>query len=873
MIFEQKGYAQSGLIIAPPIRADSVRLLKTTVIYLKNRQFVLTCFSGTVMREKHIKEFSITNFGKVDSIRAESALTSDTTNKKDVILNIITLDFCDNLSEDEDGDEEDGKLINTEKVIGAIFPAQVAIEIQQQGNLDISKNCKLNVLIYSRTREEFLPILMKHSLVAESKNIKVGFAKVQTQMAIDDLDKITVPSEQDIKAFNYGKQIVRRTLGIEYVDDKDIKLQSSYCEKQFKLLGFTDDQSSLSSFLSRCLLRGSFNERAFAVLVYAVIETHRILITRIIERKNYYLKLVLYSHNQQEEANTVYGQLPTNEEKRDYKFLSLYPASRNHMQAAMELIKALDFHKKKTQMSQKLMNRQALFDIRPCSQVLQSNRRAQNDSPEEQVLQDLNKAIAEYVNTDKELFTHAQEEASAFEEAFKPEHNNEKENKKQEEAIIAMMKLIQNGGGFEFKDNDGAVKEIGSVNPIEDFKKMVTDRKVDRVGTAIDQMKDMITKLVNNSLNGDLYHKAIECLASLREACITEDEAQEFNLFMEQREHGLLITHLMNIQIKYCLQGLIEIQLDLKFNVQPTQMDFEQKVKNKTFDILSDIAQKLLEIDMQQKQLQRDKDIFEQEKKDFYLQMQLKIDEDSQKVQDNLNKGGNQEQEDQQEQYLEQYQEIDQVQQFQQEQQLESQQEFDQVQGFEQEQQFQYQQQFDQEQEFDYGFQGQDYSGQSINFQMQSEFNQNNNQSIDKIELSNFESHCDSCSDNCEFGKLNINHLNIKTLMFILKKSFTLFFENCVPSTSKNGQKKFIYKGLGPLPLAKTLWYSFPRDLQKIFKNNFDKLFEYEVDIDLNEFPQQTQRKDVEMTEEINRNEKDYQKLQSPWHGRLRKKH
>eukprot|EP00347_Sterkiella_histriomuscorum_P022676 403337575 len=854
MIFEQKGYAQSGLIIAVPIRADSVRLLKTTVIYLKNRQFVLTCFSGTVMREKHIKEFSITNFGKVDSIRAESALTSDTTNKKDVILNIVTLDFCENLSEDEDGDEEDGKLINTEKVIGAIFPAQVAIEIQQQGNLDISKNFKLNVLIYSRTREEFLPILMKHSLVAESKNIKVGFAKVQTQMAIDDLDKITIPSEQDIKAFNYEKQIVRRTLGIEYVDDKDIKLQSSYCEKQFKLLGFTDDQSSLSSFLSRCLLRRSFNERAFAVLVYAVIETHRILITRIIERKNYYLKLVLYSHNQQEEANTVYGQLPTNEEKRDYQFLSLYPASRNHMQAAMELIKALDFHKKR---------------------LLQSNRRAQNDSPEEQVLQDLNKAIAEYVNTDKELFT-------------MPKRKQAPLKKHSIRSTTTRKRIRNNGGGFEFKDNDGAVKEIGNVNPIEDFKKMVTDRKVDRVGTAIDQIKDMITKLVNNSLNGDLYHKAIECLASLREACITEDEAQEFNLFMEQREHGIHLSTtaekarlMMDARSQSnkttneeqgCKQPTL-MNIQIKYRPLKPQMDFEQKVKNKTFDILSDIAQKLLEIDMQQKQLQRDKDIFEQEKKDFYLQMQLKIDEDSQKVQDNLNKGGNQEQEDQQEQYLEQYQEIDQVQQFQQEQQLESQQEFDQVQGFEQEQQFQYQQQFDQEQEFDYGFQGQDYSGQSINFQMQSEFNQNNNQSIDKIELSNFESHCDSCSDNCEFGKLNINHLNIKTLMFILKKSFTLFFENCVPSTSKNGQKKFIYKGLGPLPLAKTLWYSFPRDLQKIFKNNFDKLFEYEVDIDLNEFPQQTQRKDVEMTEEINRNEKDYQKLQSPWHGRLRKKH
>jgi hypothetical protein len=45
------------------------------------------------------------------------------------------------------------------------------------------------------------------------------------------------------------------------------------------------------------------------------------------------------------------------------------------------------------------------------------------------------------------------------------------------------MKLEHKGDGFEFKDDE--VKEISSVNPIDDFKKMVSDRKVDRVGDAI----------------------------------------------------------------------------------------------------------------------------------------------------------------------------------------------------------------------------------------------------------------------------------------------------------------------------------------------------------------------------------------------------
>jgi hypothetical protein len=44
----------------------------------------------------------------------------------------------------------------------------------------------------------------------------------------------------------------------------------------------------------------------------------------------------------------------------------------------------------------------------------------------------------------------------------------------------------------------------------------------------------MIERFVKNSLKGDLYDKAIECLKSLREGCINEDEGEVFNKFMER---------------------------------------------------------------------------------------------------------------------------------------------------------------------------------------------------------------------------------------------------------------------------------------------------------------------------------------------------
>jgi hypothetical protein len=95
------------------------------------------------------------------------------------------------------------------------------------------------------------------------------------------------------------------------------------------------------------------------------------------------------------------------------------------------------------------------------------------------------------------------------------------------------LKVEQKGDGFEFKDDD-AVKEISSVNPISDFKKMVSDRKVDRVSDALTQMQAMIERFIKNSLKGDLYGKAIECLRQMRQTCIQEDEAKKYNDFMRR---------------------------------------------------------------------------------------------------------------------------------------------------------------------------------------------------------------------------------------------------------------------------------------------------------------------------------------------------
>lgn len=146
-------------------------------------------------------------------------------NEKGVRLNVITLDFANELGQEDESDEEEPldmedeedemnpeknkkpkKHVNVEETPqqvankellvqitvsldqAAIFPAQVAMEIYQhfnkreymartkyRGSLDISEDLSLNVQIYSRTREEVFPSLKKYSkVVDENASLDVG---------------------------------------------------------------------------------------------------------------------------------------------------------------------------------------------------------------------------------------------------------------------------------------------------------------------------------------------------------------------------------------------------------------------------------------------------------------------------------------------------------------------------------------------------------------------------------------------------------------------------------------------------------------------------------------------------------------------------
>jgi ATP-dependent DNA helicase 2 subunit 2 len=69
---------------------------------------------------------------------------------------------------------------------------------------------------------------------------------------------------------------------------------------------------------------------------------------------------------------------------------------------------------------------------------------------------------------------------------------------------------------FGFEKADDIVKEIGPVNPLEDFRKMIHEKRTDLVDSALTQIQNVIRRLVEESVQGSYHSKALECLKEMR---------------------------------------------------------------------------------------------------------------------------------------------------------------------------------------------------------------------------------------------------------------------------------------------------------------------------------------------------------------------
>mmetsp|Transcript_14544 Transcript_14544/g.12350 ORF Transcript_14544/g.12350 Transcript_14544/m.12350 type:complete len:132 (+) Transcript_14544:1636-2031(+) len=106
------------------------------------------------------------------------------------------------------------------------------------------------------------------------------------------------------------------------------------------------------------------------------------------------------------------------------------------------------------------------------------------------------------------------------------------EEAKNAEAESGQIKVEADKPNKAFDIEDDIVRNISQANPIVDFRRMINEKAEDLTNSAIEQMTKLIEKFIEESFQGNLYDKALDCTKELRKGAVQEDEAPAFNDFL-----------------------------------------------------------------------------------------------------------------------------------------------------------------------------------------------------------------------------------------------------------------------------------------------------------------------------------------------------
>lgn len=151
---------------------------------------------------------------------------------------------------------------------------------------------------------------------------------------------------------------------------------------------------------------------------------------------------------------------------------------------------------------------------------------------------DEDKSVLAPFQQDPELFKGAEKVLEAFKAAFplkRAETNIKKEkrywhvaNEPAEGHAVTRSEIRTTDKEEQPKPS---LQRISTTKPVEDFKEMLRSDAEQAISSAIDQMKSIITDLVDTG-EEPYYRKALSCLEELRAGCVTHFEGAEFNTFI-----------------------------------------------------------------------------------------------------------------------------------------------------------------------------------------------------------------------------------------------------------------------------------------------------------------------------------------------------
>ncbi|CAD8095017.1 unnamed protein product [Paramecium primaurelia] len=516
--------------------------------------------------------------------------------KVDVKINFIALDFMNDYNGDMDDPDkpEEFEALNNRMLTASyqcqeqsinsryvflmvqelrnnmrIFPANVAFELYSQfhtrslqarasfrGDFQINDEISIQVLIYKRCFEERLPNLKKHSTLGEFQT------DIHKNHVRNDLiyynpeDPNMTPIEKDniIRGYQYGRNLVP----VDQIMEDKMKYQ---CPRQFQLLGFVDRSHIpryyyISTVDMVIAVENQKQQKALAALVIALIATRKVAIARFVGREKTAPKLIMLLPHKSKNSQCFWMiSLPTTEDIRHFQFAALKRSTPPQQMAVSAMIDSMDLEKMPTEDGQFEELLKMKYVANPTRQYFQQVVMHKAITRTD-VLPPISPLILEYLHPEIRVYNYAKEALQKIKTAFKFKVN---EMKKQSDKKVFWKQLFEEQSTEQVQQqvedevveinqeeeemvnmfakqklgfNDDIIKEIGTVDPISDFKKMITEKRIDLVDTALQQIQKVVIQLVDQSLKGSFYPKALECLKEMRKACITEDEAPVFNKYL-----------------------------------------------------------------------------------------------------------------------------------------------------------------------------------------------------------------------------------------------------------------------------------------------------------------------------------------------------
>lgn len=449
----------------------------------------------------------------------------------------------------------------------AIFDSTVAIELYRQlrtkthylvtkfrGFLEITPDLKLGVCSYTKSTQETLDSLKKFSKLVEKDDGKINTGVVKSVRSYYEHDDPTMkPIEQSYvqKAFLYGRQIV--PIPNEIKDEMKV-----VDEKQLRLLCFSDQKDVPRHYLLNGVdivipLPDDKNILGFNSIVDGMLETEKVGIVRYTMRSNTAPKLAaIFPHKSKKGFRCLYlSQLPTAEDIRDYQFSKLKPSNEEEKELLDRLIDKMDLmhFNRVGEFGQGFEVLKPSETFNPVIQQIDRHLIARGVYGQNGVLPPTQDMMDELT---PEQVTHKQVEdvAAQIRQLFGlEEHDIQRvtararifwqqllrDQREQEQVRVSEVEQAQ---AQKLKLNpdkdDEFIQDISMVHPVSDFNEMRKNKKHDLMDSAMQKMAAIIERLIQESIRGSYYEKALSCLIELRKGCLEEDEFAFFNEFLRR---------------------------------------------------------------------------------------------------------------------------------------------------------------------------------------------------------------------------------------------------------------------------------------------------------------------------------------------------